>query len=115
MSTPFFPRQLVGGEFELETNFIIQDPENIVHMLQLLDCCPSTLQGELWSHFTAILRKSTRNLQACTEVGVIERVLYTLVDAEDMLAGNYDLIEKNFNSELYTLHRFVDRYVGSVS
>ena len=45
------------------------------------------LQAELWSHFTAILRKSTRNLQACTEVGVIEKVLRLLHSADDMLAG----------------------------
>ena len=46
------------------------------------------LQAELWSHFTAILRKSTRNLQACTEVGLIERVLTRLSSCEDMVAGN---------------------------
>ena len=77
---------LVGGEFELESNFIIQDPENVVHMLQLTDSCTTTLQAELWSHFTAILRKSTRNLQACTEVGLIERVLHKLPQADDMVA-----------------------------
>jgi len=44
-------------------------------------------QAEVWSHFTAILRKSTRNLQACTEVGVIEMVLGQLADAGEMLAG----------------------------
>ncbi len=45
------------------------------------------LQAEIWSHFTAILRKSTRNLQACTEVGLIERVLGILSTSEDMVAG----------------------------
>ncbi len=36
--------QLVSGEFELETNFIIQDAENVVHMLELMDSCQPTLQ-----------------------------------------------------------------------
>lgn len=36
---------------------------------------------------TAILRKSTRNLQACTEVGLIEKVLLRLSSADEMLAG----------------------------
>ncbi|KAK2169767.1 hypothetical protein LSH36_7g13010 [Paralvinella palmiformis] len=78
---------LVAGEFDLETNFIIQDPENVTNMLNLMDNCSETLQAEVWSHFTAILRKSTRNLQACTEVGVIEMVLGQLADAGEMLAG----------------------------
>jgi len=36
---------------------------------------------------TAILRKSTRNLQACTEVGLIEKILLRLSLADEMLAG----------------------------
>ena len=35
---------LVGGEFDMELNFVIQDPENIRHMLELLDHCPHDLQ-----------------------------------------------------------------------
>ena len=45
------------------------------------------VQAELWSHVTAILRKSTRNLQACTEVGLIEKILLRLASADEMLAG----------------------------
>lgn len=36
--------QLVGGEFDMELNFVIQDAQNIQHMLELLDHCPSSLQ-----------------------------------------------------------------------
>ena len=79
--------QLVGGEFDLESNFIIDAPENVDHMLELMESCESTLQGELWSHFTAILRKSTRNLQACTEVALIEKALVRLSQCDDMQAG----------------------------
>lgn len=35
---------LVGGEFDMELNFVIQHPQNILHMLDLLDHCPSSLQ-----------------------------------------------------------------------
>lgn len=44
MQLLLFSLQLVGGEFELETNFIIQDAENVLHMLELMDSCSSTLQ-----------------------------------------------------------------------
>lgn len=39
-----FPLQLVGGEFDMELNFVIQDAQNIKHMLELLDHCPPNLQ-----------------------------------------------------------------------
>ena len=44
-------------------------------------------QAELWSHFTAILRKSTRNLQVCTEMGLIEAALHRLHSADEVVAG----------------------------
>lgn len=37
--------------------------------------------------FIAILRKSVRNLQACTEVGLIEHILHRLPHAEPVVAG----------------------------
>ncbi|XP_036367591.1 neurobeachin isoform X5 [Octopus sinensis] len=77
---------LVGGEFEIETNFIIQDPHNVLHMLDVLKVCSATLQAEIWSVFTAILKKSRRNLNACTEVKLIEHVLCMLEEADDIVA-----------------------------
>ncbi|XP_059484361.1 neurobeachin isoform X4 [Neocloeon triangulifer] len=77
---------LVGGEFDMELNFVIQDAQNIRHMLELLDHCPPSLQAEIWSVFIAILRKSVRNLQACTDVGLIEHVLIRLCRAETVVA-----------------------------
>uniref|UniRef100_A0A146M1B0 Neurobeachin n=1 Tax=Lygus hesperus TaxID=30085 RepID=A0A146M1B0_LYGHE len=77
---------LVGGEFDMELNFVIQDAQNIKHMLDLLDHCPLNLQAEIWSVFIAILRKSVRNLQACTEVGLIEHVLHRLTKADPVVA-----------------------------
>ncbi|CAO1392263.1 unnamed protein product [Diamesa tonsa] len=70
----------------MELNFVIQDAQNIKHMLELLDHCPPNLQAEIWSVFIAILRKSVRNLQACTEVGLIEHVLLRLNRADVVVA-----------------------------
>ncbi|XP_033742933.1 neurobeachin-like isoform X3 [Pecten maximus] len=77
---------LIGEEFDIESNFIIKEPQNILHTLRLLTNCPITLQAEIWSVFTAILKKSRRNLQACTEVGLIEHALNLLKDTEDVIA-----------------------------
>ncbi|KRT85872.1 hypothetical protein AMK59_2035, partial [Oryctes borbonicus] len=43
-------------------------------------------QAEIWSVFIAILRKSVRNLQACTDVGLIEHVLKRLRNADIVVA-----------------------------
>lgn len=79
--------QLVGGEFDLEMNFIIQDAESIACMVELLEHCDVTCQAEIWSMFTAILRKSVRNLQTSTEVGLIQQVLQKMSSVDDMIAG----------------------------
>ncbi|KAJ7394967.1 hypothetical protein BTVI_159220 [Pitangus sulphuratus] len=78
--------QLVGGQFDLEMNFIIQEVEGITCMVDLLDKCDVTCQAEVWSMFTAILKKSIRNLQACTEVGLVEQVLKRIDRADNMIA-----------------------------
>ncbi|XP_028939756.1 lipopolysaccharide-responsive and beige-like anchor protein, partial [Antrostomus carolinensis] len=78
--------QLVGGHFDLEMNFIIQEGEGITCMVDLLDKCDVTCQAEVWSVFTAILKKSIRNLQACTEVGLVEQVLKRIDRADNMIA-----------------------------
>lgn len=68
-------------------NFIIQDAESIVCVVELLEHCQVTCQAEIWSMFTAILRKSMRNLQTCTEVGLIQLVLLKMSSVDDMIAG----------------------------
>ncbi|XP_077156234.1 lipopolysaccharide-responsive and beige-like anchor protein isoform X2 [Paroedura picta] len=77
---------LVGGHFDLEMNFIIQEGESITCMVDLLDKCDVTCQAEIWSMFTAILKKSIRNLQICTEVSLVEHVLQRIDKAESMIA-----------------------------
>ncbi|KAM8834631.1 neurobeachin a isoform 1-T1 [Synchiropus picturatus] len=77
---------LVGGEFDLEMNFIIQEAESIGCMVDLLSHCEVTCQAEIWSMFTAILRKSVRNLQTSTEVGLIQQVLLKMSTVDDMIA-----------------------------
>uniref|UniRef100_A0A3Q2ZQD9 LPS-responsive vesicle trafficking, beach and anchor containing n=1 Tax=Kryptolebias marmoratus TaxID=37003 RepID=A0A3Q2ZQD9_KRYMA len=77
---------LVGGQFDLEMNFIIQESESVVCMVELLEKCEPNCQAEVWSIFTAILKKSVRNLQACTEVGLIQQVLQRISTADSMIA-----------------------------
>ncbi|XP_053273603.1 lipopolysaccharide-responsive and beige-like anchor protein [Pleuronectes platessa] len=77
---------LVGGQFDLEMNFIIQEPDSILCMVELLDKCEPTCQAEVWSIFTAILKKSVRNLQACTDVGLIQQVLERISTTDSMIA-----------------------------
>ncbi|KAK3531115.1 hypothetical protein QTP70_011062 [Hemibagrus guttatus] len=92
--------ELVGGEFDLEMNFIIQDAESIVCMVELLEHCQVTCQAEIWSMFTAILRKSMRNLQTCTEVGLIQLVLLKMSSVDDMIAGNEWRTEEPLKEEV---------------
>ncbi|KAJ8262151.1 hypothetical protein GJAV_G00163030 [Gymnothorax javanicus] len=77
---------LVGGQFDLEMNFIIQEVESVDCMVELLDHCEPTCQAEVWSIFSAILKKSIRNLQACTETGLIEQVLSRIHKTDSMIA-----------------------------
>ncbi|KAF7244148.1 Lipopolysaccharide-responsive and beige-like anchor protein [Varanus komodoensis] len=81
-----FKLKLVGGHFDLEMNFIIQEGESITCMVDLLDKCDVTCQAEVWSMFTAILKKSIRNLQICTEGGLIEHVLQRIDKTDNMIA-----------------------------
>ncbi|XP_012515470.1 PREDICTED: lipopolysaccharide-responsive and beige-like anchor protein [Propithecus coquereli] len=67
-------------------NFIIQEGESIICMVDLLEKCDITCQAEVWSMFTAILKKSIRNLQVCTEVGLVEKVLGKIEKADNMIA-----------------------------
>ena len=76
---------MVGGEFDLELNFVILESKNICQMLDLLDKCIPSLQAEVWSVFTAILKKSVRNLQACVEVGLMEHLLKRLPEAAPLV------------------------------
>lgn len=78
---------LVGGEFDLEKNFIIQNVKSILNLVQVIKCAKQpSLKAELWSLFTAILRKSQLNLQACVEIGLIETALHELKDADSVCA-----------------------------
>ncbi|XP_065556860.1 neurobeachin-like isoform X3 [Artemia franciscana] len=77
---------LVGGEFDMELNFVIQDSESILHMLALLDYCPANLQAEMLSVFIAVLRKSLRSLEACVSVSLTEHILERLTRSEPIVA-----------------------------
>jgi hypothetical protein len=64
---------------------VIGDPRSIHRTLLLLDTCAPRLQAEVWSIFTATLRKSVRNLQACTDAALMEHLLQRLPDAQPLV------------------------------
>uniref|UniRef100_A0A1I7XJX4 DUF4704 domain-containing protein n=1 Tax=Heterorhabditis bacteriophora TaxID=37862 RepID=A0A1I7XJX4_HETBA len=77
---------LVGGQFDMETRYIIEDSSNIERMLTLLTHSDDTIQAEVWSVFLAVTRKSKRNLEACSRVGLISRILDMLPTAQNVLS-----------------------------
>lgn len=57
--------QLVGGEFDMELNFVIQDAQNIKHMLELLDHCPPNLQVSEYMKNTSFWKLCQKNITIC--------------------------------------------------
>uniref|UniRef100_A0A1I8AI95 Putative neurobeachin homolog n=1 Tax=Steinernema glaseri TaxID=37863 RepID=A0A1I8AI95_9BILA len=77
---------LVGGPFDLESRFIMESATNINSMLYFLDRVSPAIQAEIWSVFVAIARKSNRNLEACSRVGLITKVLDRLPLADNVIS-----------------------------
>ncbi|XP_030236698.1 neurobeachin-like [Gadus morhua] len=77
---------LVGGEFDLETNHLIQEADGVLCMLDLLRRCPAPTQAQVWATFTAMLRRSLRNRHTCTRVGLVRHLLLTVGGADDVIA-----------------------------
>uniref|UniRef100_A0A915DTL0 Neurobeachin alpha-solenoid region domain-containing protein n=1 Tax=Ditylenchus dipsaci TaxID=166011 RepID=A0A915DTL0_9BILA len=77
---------LVGGPFDLESRFIIECSENVEKMLEFIEICPHGMQAEIWSVFVAIVRKSFRNLEACSRVGLISKCLERLPSADAIIS-----------------------------
>uniref|UniRef100_A0A914C7G9 Neurobeachin n=1 Tax=Acrobeloides nanus TaxID=290746 RepID=A0A914C7G9_9BILA len=77
---------LVGGPFDLDSRFIIENSENIEKMLDLIDAAPPSLKAEIWSVFVAIVRKSFRNLEACSRVGLISKCLERLPQTDAVIS-----------------------------
>ncbi|KAK4887581.1 hypothetical protein RN001_003852 [Aquatica leii] len=73
------PCFLVGTELSLQEFGV----SSYVNFLNLVG---NPKLAEIWSVFIAILRKSVRNLQACTDVGLIEHVLKRLRNADTVVA-----------------------------
>ena len=77
----------MGGEFDLETNHLIQEADGVLCMLDLLRRCPAPTQAQVWATFTAMLRRSLRNMHTCTRVGLVRHLLLTVGGADDVIAG----------------------------
>uniref|UniRef100_A0AC35TY91 DUF4704 domain-containing protein n=1 Tax=Rhabditophanes sp. KR3021 TaxID=114890 RepID=A0AC35TY91_9BILA len=77
---------LVSGIFDLETKFIIEKPPAIDGMLELLDEADSDFQAQVWLLFSSVVKKSFINLEACSEVGLISKLLDRLPQTENTVS-----------------------------
>uniref|UniRef100_A0A914MY60 DUF4704 domain-containing protein n=1 Tax=Meloidogyne incognita TaxID=6306 RepID=A0A914MY60_MELIC len=77
---------LVGGPFDLESRYVLQNCENVKLMLELTDLCPPKIQAEIWSIFVAIVKKSFLNLEICSKSGLVSLLLDRLPDADFIIA-----------------------------
>nr|XP_023683403.1 lipopolysaccharide-responsive and beige-like anchor protein [Paramormyrops kingsleyae] len=73
---------LVGGQFDLEMNFTIQEPDGVSCMVELLGGCEPACQAEVWSTVTAMLKRSTFNLHVCAAAGLTELLLARFARAD---------------------------------
>ncbi|KRX87531.1 Lipopolysaccharide-responsive and beige-like anchor protein [Trichinella pseudospiralis] len=73
---------LVGGPFNMENAFLIQNKEYIIPMVYLLDASPPHLQFAYFWLKCGV----HRNLEACAESGLIRALLGRLPDAEEVVA-----------------------------
>ncbi|KAJ1348562.1 hypothetical protein KIN20_003893 [Parelaphostrongylus tenuis] len=114
---------LVGGQFDLETRYIIEDSSNIERMITLLTHSDDTLQAEIWSIFLAVVRKSRRNLEACSRVSMISKILEMLPETDDMMSDllvqllgvlmNYSITVKETKQFLRSLQAVNDAWPRS--
>ncbi|XP_067949217.1 lipopolysaccharide-responsive and beige-like anchor protein [Watersipora subatra] len=76
---------LVGGRFDLESNFVVKNFDNVRHLLKFTAHISVKLQAEIWSMVSGILRKSRRNLLAFTESNFIQFILLHINDSSPMI------------------------------
>uniref|UniRef100_A0A0N4Z1M8 BEACH-type PH domain-containing protein n=1 Tax=Parastrongyloides trichosuri TaxID=131310 RepID=A0A0N4Z1M8_PARTI len=77
---------LVGGAFDLDSKFRIEYPMAIDLLLKVLDGSSVTDQAETWTIFSHAVKKSFINLEACSEVGLISKLLDRLPNCESLVA-----------------------------
>lgn len=69
---------LVGGRFDLESNFVIRHDGTLSELLKIIVLLPEKLQAELWSVLSGLLRKSRRNLVAGAAADISSYILRQL-------------------------------------
>ena len=70
-----------------------QSPEKTTEVLEASSII--IFQAEIWSVFIAILRKSTRNLQACTKISLIEHLLNRLPQAPQVGKAHLSIVSQS--------------------
>uniref|UniRef100_A0AAF5DLT8 BEACH domain-containing protein n=2 Tax=Strongyloides stercoralis TaxID=6248 RepID=A0AAF5DLT8_STRER len=77
---------LVGGVFDLDSKFRIEYPKAIDNMLRVLDKSPVDEQIKTWTIFSQSVKKSFINLEACSEIGLISKLLDRLPKCDNIVA-----------------------------
>uniref|UniRef100_UPI003590263B lipopolysaccharide-responsive and beige-like anchor protein isoform X2 n=1 Tax=Myxine glutinosa TaxID=7769 RepID=UPI003590263B len=81
-----FLNLLVMGQFDLEANFVVADPESLRCLVEMLDLCEDECRAQLFGLFSALLRKSLQNLYISTEASLIALLLERLQAQDDVTA-----------------------------
>ncbi|CAF4934822.1 unnamed protein product [Rotaria sp. Silwood1] len=77
---------LVDGDFDLDKNDIIQKPENLSKIFSIFNKMSSSLQAEILSVLIGIMRKSERNLLACIDANIYDKLFEILNDIDNIVA-----------------------------
>ncbi|XP_055330476.1 neurobeachin-like [Paramacrobiotus metropolitanus] len=111
---------LVDGEFDMELNHTVKNPERLIQVTEFLDKCPPSLQAEVWSVIVAFLKKSLLNLQICTDCHMLSMLLERLPRSDDVvgslliellgLLASYNITVRELK-QLFQAFQAVDRKV----
>ncbi|CAF3766606.1 unnamed protein product [Rotaria sordida] len=77
---------LVDGDFDLDKNYIIQKPQNLSKLFSIFNKISSSLQAEILSVLIGIMRKSERNILACIDANIYDKLFEILNDIDNIVA-----------------------------
>eukprot|EP00795_Rhopilema_esculentum_P000600 gene600-10293_t len=78
---------IVGGNFDLELNYDIRDPFDVLTVFELFERVSTKSKFQILVVLHAILKKSVENLQTCTKAGLITMLLERISKySDDMIA-----------------------------
>ncbi|CAK9290464.1 unnamed protein product [Gordionus sp. m RMFG-2023] len=84
---PYMLNLLVAnGSFDFENNYIIDYPQNLIKILNILPLIDKDIETQFWSILSTVVKKHVRNLQASTEIHLLQYVLRKLRITDGVIA-----------------------------